>query len=164
MAEGNMYAFLKLDGIEGESQDDAYKNQIEVQSFGWGASNSSSFRHGTGSGVGVGDTHDIQISKYTDKSSLTLMNKCTTGKTIPSGQLTLLKMQGETKIAYFKIELTDVVITAWTMSGSGGGELPSENVTLHFVKHKTSYLPQGDTGDPTGNVDFSWDIQKNKAA
>jgi hypothetical protein len=39
-----------------------------------------------------------------------------------------------------------------------------ESATLHFVKVKTKYLPQGNEGDATGNVDFGWDLQKNVAA
>ena len=29
--------FLKIDGIEGESQDSKHKNEIDVQSWNWGA-------------------------------------------------------------------------------------------------------------------------------
>ena len=31
-------AFLKINGIEGESQDDKHKNQIEILSYSFGAS------------------------------------------------------------------------------------------------------------------------------
>ena len=34
--------FLKIDGIKGESNDDKYKDQIEVLSFSWGAHQQSS--------------------------------------------------------------------------------------------------------------------------
>ena len=40
MTEGTTVAvdyFLKIDGIEGESQDAKHKGEIEVESFGWGA-------------------------------------------------------------------------------------------------------------------------------
>lgn len=158
-----IYAFLDLEGVEGESQDDAYQKKIELQSVSWGSTNNSSFRAGTGSGIGQGDTHDISCTKYTDKASLTLHQKCTMGKVIPSGKLTLLKQQGDSKIAYFEVKLTNIVITSWHISGSGDGNLPMESFTLHFVKHESSYKPQGNEGDPAGNVDFSWDIQKNKS-
>jgi type VI secretion system secreted protein Hcp len=156
-----IYAFLKLDGIDGESQDSDYSNQIEVQSFQWGSTNNSSFRHGTGSSIGQGDTHDMSITKYTDKASLNLHKYCTVGKVIPSATITLLKQQGDSKIAYFKSQLTNVVVTSWTVSANGNGQLPLEQFSLHFVKHESSYQPQGDGGDPAGNVDFNWDCQKN---
>jgi type VI secretion system secreted protein Hcp len=45
-------AFLKLDGIDGESADAKYKGAIEILSFSWGVSNAGS--HGSGSGGGAG--------------------------------------------------------------------------------------------------------------
>jgi type VI secretion system secreted protein Hcp len=156
-----IYAFLHLEGVQGESQDDKYTDKIELQSFSWGSSNNSSFRAGTGSGIGQGDTHDISCTKYTDRASLNLHKLCTTGKVCPSGKVTLLKQQGEDKIPYFEVDLTNVVITSWNISGSGDGNLPMESFTLHFVKHKSTYKPQSDPGDATGGVEFSWDIQKN---
>ena len=39
-----------------------------------------------------------------------------------------------------------------------------ESFTLHFVKVESKYLPQGNEGDPAGNVEFGWDLQKNVTA
>ena len=36
-------AFLKLDGIEGESNDKTHKGEIEISSYSWGVANSGSF-------------------------------------------------------------------------------------------------------------------------
>jgi type VI secretion system secreted protein Hcp len=157
-----IYGFLKLDGIDGEAQDSDYENQIELQSMSWGVQNNSSFRYGTGSGIGQGDTLDITCTKYTDKASVNLMQYCTTGKPIESGELTLLKMTGDSKFAYLVSKLSNIVVTSWNISAVGDGNLPGEHFTLHFVKHETTYQPQSDTGDPSGSVSFSWDIQKNK--
>ena len=160
----DIYAFLKLDGIEGEAQDSEHQKQIEVQSLTWGGSNNSSFQHGTGSGIGKGHINDITISKYVDHSSLQLFKNCTTGKVMSTGKLTLLKLQAETKIKYFVVDLTNVVVTGYQISGHGGGELPMESVTLHFQKFKSEYKPQGDSGPAEGYVEFAWDIQKSEAA
>jgi type VI secretion system secreted protein Hcp len=160
----NIYAFLELDGIEGESQDSEYKNKIELQSFAWGATNNSSFASGTGAGIGKGQIHDMHFTKFADKASLKLMERSVNGKAISSGKVTLLKQSGDTKIAYLKYELTNVVVTDFQVSASGNGELPTETFTLHFVKVKSSYQPQGNEGDPAGNVDFGWNLQENAAA
>lgn len=159
-----IYAFLELDGVEGELQDTEYEKKIEVQSVSWGGNNNSSFHHGTGSGIGKGHVHDLTVSKYADHSSLQLFKNCTTGKVMSTGKLTLLKLQDETKIAYLVVELTNVVVTAFQISAHGSGQLPMESVTLHFQKFKSSYKPQGDSGSAEGNVEFAWDIQKNEAA
>ena len=160
----DIYAFLELEGIEGESQDSEYTDKIELQSFSWGASNNSSYAVGTGSGIGKGQIHDIACSKFTDKSSLKLLERAVNGKPIDSGKLSLLKMSGETKIPYLEVELTNVVVTSYQLSAGSDGQLPMESLTLHFVKVQSHYKPQGNEGDPAGNVDFGWDLQQNVAA
>ena len=44
--------FLDLDGIPGESQDEKFKDKIQVLSWSWGASNVSSVAGTGGSGAG----------------------------------------------------------------------------------------------------------------
>ncbi len=160
----DIYAFLELAGIEGESQDSDYTSKIELQSFSWGASNNSSYASGTGSGIGKGQIHDISCSKYTDKSSLKLMERAVNGKPVATGKLSLLKQAGETKIPYLELELTDIVVTSFHLAAGGDGRLPTESLTLHFVKVQSHYKPQGNEGDPAGNVDFGWNLQQNAAA
>ena len=158
MAEG--FAFLKLEGIDGESQDQDYPDQIQLQSMSFGVSNAGSFGYGTGGGTGKANIQDISCSKFVDKASVRLWQYCATGKHIPSATITLLKQSDETKIDYYKYELTDVMITSYQKSASGGGDLPMESFSLAFAQIKTTYQPQGNTGDATGNVDFGWDLQK----
>jgi type VI secretion system secreted protein Hcp len=51
--------FLKIDGIEGESPDDKHKNEIQLLSFSWGATQPGSAAHGGGGGVGKVQIHDF---------------------------------------------------------------------------------------------------------
>jgi type VI secretion system secreted protein Hcp len=160
----DIYAFLDLEGIPGEAQDSKYDKKIELQSFSWGASNNSSYTSGTGSGIGKGQVQDISISKFTCSASLKLLERAVSGKPIPKGKLTLLKLAGETKIPYFEAELENVVVTSFHISASGGGQLPMESATLHFVKVKSHYKPQSNVGDAQGPIEFGWDLQKNESA
>jgi type VI secretion system secreted protein Hcp len=160
----DIYAFLDLEGIEGESKDSDYTDKIEIQSFSWGATNNSSYASGTGSGIGKGQIQNMSFSKYADKSSLKLMERVVNGKPISTGKLSLLKQSGDTKIAYLEFDLTDVVVTSFQASATGDGSLPMESFTLHFVQVQSHYKPQGNEGDPAGNVDFGWNLQQNKTA
>ena len=160
----DVFAFLELEGIEGEAQDSDHQGKIELQSFSWGASNNSSFATGTGGSVGKGQIHDISISMYTSRASLRLMERAVNGQHINKAKLSLLKQSGDKKIPYFELDLEHVVVTSFQISAHSGGQLPMELATLHFVKVKSKYLPQGNEGDATGNVDFGWDLQKNVAA
>ena len=47
--------FLKLDGIQGESVDDKHKDEIQIMSFSWGGSQTSSVSGTGGSGAGKVD-------------------------------------------------------------------------------------------------------------
>ena len=47
--------FLKLDGIQGESVDSKHKDEIQIQSWSWGASQVSSVAGPGGSGAGKAD-------------------------------------------------------------------------------------------------------------
>jgi len=157
----DIYAFLELEGIKGEAQDSQYSEHIELQSFSWGATNNSSYRHGTGHSIGKGHIHDISISKYMCKASSELMKRVATGDAIPKGKLSLCKLSGTDKLAYYTIDLEDVVLTSYQVSASGGGHLPMESATLHFVIVKPNYTKQDNTGAGQGNFGFGWNLQKN---
>ena len=160
----DVYAFLELEGVEGEAQDSEYQGKIELQSFSWGASNNSSYAVGTGSGISKGHIHDISFSKYTCKASLRLFERAVTGKPVPKGKLSLLKLTGDKKIPYFVVDLENVVVTSYQIAAHSDGQLPTESSTIHFVIAKSKYQPQGNEGDPSGNVDFGWNLQKNAPA
>ena len=59
---GSTDYLLELGGVQGESQDDKHKNQIEILSYSWGATQSSS-GYGGGHGTGKVNVHDISMSK-----------------------------------------------------------------------------------------------------
>ena len=162
MAE--VYAFLDLKDIPGESEDSQYTNKIELLSFSWGSVNNSSFATGTGSGIGKGQVQDIHCSKFTDKASLALMQRVVNGQPIASGKISLLKLSGDTKVAYLEIELSNIVVTSFTIGASGDGQLPTESFSLSFVQVKSHYKAQQNTGDAEGPVDFTWDLQQNAPA
>ena len=63
--------FLKnLDGIDGESTDDKHKNEIEVDSFSWGVTQSGTAgRTGTGRGAGKASIQDLHFTSKVNKAS-----------------------------------------------------------------------------------------------
>src|SRR3979490_1154119 len=126
----DVYAFLELDGIEGEAQDSKYEKKIELQSFSWGASNSSSFASGTGGSTAKGQIHDISVSMYTSRASLWLMQRAVNGQHIKKGKLTVGNLHGETKMGYFELELRHGVVAASHTAAGGDGHLPMESATL----------------------------------
>jgi type VI secretion system secreted protein Hcp len=55
--------FLKIDGIQGESQDDKHKNEIQLESWSFGANQSGSFASGGGGGAGKVQMQDLHFVK-----------------------------------------------------------------------------------------------------
>ena len=134
--------FLKLDGIKGESQDSKHKDEIHIESFSWGMSQTGAMSTGGGGGAGKVHVQDISISKFVDKASPELMLSCCTGKHIASGLITVRKA-GEKPLEYLKIKLTDILISNVQDSGHGSGDALTESVTLNFAKVQVEYQQQG---------------------
>src|SRR4249920_1344382 len=136
--------FLKLDGIKGESADHKHKDEIHIESFSWGMSQTGA--HGTGGGGGAGkvSVHDISITKFVDKSSPAMMMACCNGKHIKEGLITVRKA-GEKPLEYLKIKLEDILISGVQHAGHGS-DLLTENVTLNFARFKLEYQEQKPDG------------------
>jgi type VI secretion system secreted protein Hcp len=154
-------AFLKLDDVNGEVQDQQFANWIEVDSFSWGVSQSGTNASGSGGGAGKVSFQDLHITKPTDKSSAALFQKCVTGQHFDKCQLFVRKAGGDASGAssvFLKIEMADVLVSSVEFEGaSQGAERPAEDVTLNFTKIFYEY------DAPDGEVDkFSWDLVQNR--
>ena len=155
-------AFLKLDGLDGESTDDKHKGEIELSSFSWGVSHLQTLGSATGgAGSGRAAFTDLTITKDTDKSSAVFFQKCATGEHFPKGKLTLRKAGGD-QLEYLKFVLETVFVTSFHQSSAHGQESASESVTLACGKVGMDYSPQGADGKLGAAVHGGWDILTNK--
>jgi type VI secretion system secreted protein Hcp len=154
--------FLKLDGIDGEAQDDKHKNEIEITSFSWGAANAGSGNVGTGSGTGKVLVQDLSITKFMDKSSVPLFVACCTGKHIPTLTLTARRAGGEKQVEYCIIKGTEVYVSGFSNSGDDPATLASETVSFNFAKIELKYTPQKADGSAAAAINGGWDIKENK--
>ena len=154
--------FLKIDGIEGESTDSKHKNEIDVQSWSWGATQLATGHTGGGSGTGRASFQDVSFTKTMDKSSPALLQHLSNGKHIPKATLVCRKA-GENPLEYLKMTLEDIIVTSYQTSGAaGGGEILMENITLNFARYKFEYTLQDAKGKSSGSVNAGWDIKKNE--
>jgi type VI secretion system secreted protein Hcp len=151
--------FLMLDGIKGESVDDKHKEEIDIQSFSWGMAQFGSGHTGSGSGTGKVDVADIQIQKSLDVASPKLQLACASGKHIAKGRITVRKA-GEEALEYLTMDLEKILVSNYSIGHAGGG-IPTESISLNFVKIKTEYWTQGEKGAKGDNANFSWDVSKN---
>jgi type VI secretion system secreted protein Hcp len=154
-------AFLKLDGIRGESQDSRHKGEIEVLNWSWSLTNSGSAHYGAGMGAGKVQIGDVHLLKRVDTATPSLMKACTTGQHISTGTLTVRKAGG-TALEYFKIELTGILISSVRPASDPNSPYLQEDIALNFATFKCTYTPQDDKGAGGATVDFGYDIQKNQ--
>jgi len=161
MAKGDM--FLKLEGIEGESNDDIKKNHIEIQSFSFGGSQSGSFNTATGAGTSKANLQDVHFTKQIDKSSPNLFGVLTNGKHIDKATITVRKAGGDPK-DYLTITLTPCFVSSYNLSGHDGGGMPQESFSLNYDKIEFEYKTQDDKGNLGAAIKKSYETSKNKAA
>lgn len=154
-------AYVKLQGIDGESTDAKHKNWIEVLNFNLSASNPVT----VGSGVGGLSAGRVQIpgfsfTKRVDKATPAIFNKCCSGDPIPKVEVEICKHSGD-KHCYLKYIFTNAMISSTSPSGFGGEEIATEGVSIAFGKIEIEYTPTGHDGKPGTKVPTSWDLTKN---
>ena len=64
--------YLKIDGIEGESEAVGFETQMQIQSWSFGANNSGSSKLGTGMGTGKVSLQDFHFVIENGKASVQL--------------------------------------------------------------------------------------------
>lgn len=154
--------FLKVDGVDGESQDSKHKNEIEILSWSFGATQSGSMHSGGGGGTGKVSMQDLSITKLMDKSSPKLMLACANGEHI--GKATLVaRKAGKEQQEYYKLTLTDVLVSSYNSSGHSQSGLPMDQISLNFGKIECEYKEQKADGSLGGIIKSGYDLKQNKA-
>lgn len=152
--------FLKMDPVKGESQDDKHKDEIDVLSWSWGASNSGTTHAGPGGGGGKSNVQDLSFTHWIDKASCDLLKGCITGQHFNEAKLLCRKAGGEA-LDYVAITMNEVLVTSVSTGGSGGEDRLTENVTLNFGKVKVEYTEQTAEGKAGATASYCRDIAKN---
>jgi len=153
--------FLKLDDIKGESSKEKHTGEIDINSWGWGVSQTGSSHVGGGSGSGKATVSDMTVTKHVDRSSPLLFQMCCAGTPIAKGLLTCRKAGGKA-LEYVKITMEQAIITSVTLGGDAGGDFITETVTLNFAKMNYEYVPQKGDGTGDASVVKGWDIAQGK--
>lgn len=156
--------FIKIAGIEGESSDNAHKNEIDVVSWAWEVTQQSNMHCGSGGGVGKATVGDFEFVHSVDKATPNLLKFCLTGKHINEAVFTVRKAGG-VPLEFLKITMNDVVVTSVRPFGTAQSDnLVREVVRLSFAKVKEEYVVQNAQGGSSGAVTASFDIKGNKEA
>jgi len=159
-------AYLSIDGIKGESQDDKHKGWIELLSLDFGVDQPRSATASTSGGHTAerAELDDILVSKLADLSTPILLQYCAMGKTIPKAKVEVMRADGNgNPIKYFEINLENVLVSM-IKPGLRQGGVMRESVCLKFSRVTWKYSQQSIGGDTGGNTSGGWDLAKNVIA
>jgi type VI secretion system secreted protein Hcp len=187
-------ALLKLEGIDGESEDAEHPKAIEIESWEWGATQSGvhlgtsgglasgSSAPALGKGVGAGAQRTasgtggstqrgkvgvsaITITKFTDRSSTSLLTHLFNNKPISRGSIINRKDMGTTanttatkSLPYLIFDLKQVVVSGFKILNSEEDLLARETITLNFWEITIRYIPQLQSGIKGRESSVTWDV------
>lgn len=156
--------FLKVDGIQGESQDAKHKDEIQVLSWSWGETLTGTSAYG-GGGAGRANFKDIIFTARISKASPKLFSTSASGQHIKSAVLTC-RNPGKAQLEFLKITLTDVIVSSYLSGYSGlvgGADLPSDQFSFNYSKVNMEYRQQKPDGTQGPAVSGGFDLKQNKA-
>jgi type VI secretion system secreted protein Hcp len=163
MSDSNL--FLKLDGIEGQSSVEGFAKEIEVYSFSQGIS--QQVTAGPSNAVRTeGRPHhqDFTIVKKLDEASPKLMEFCNAGEDVKTATFTFAQADGQTKklAPLWIVTMTKALITNVSQSGSSGGGIPMETLSLNYATIKWEFKAQNEDAEKKGTAATGWDLAANK--
>ncbi len=154
--------FLKIDGIPGESQDSKHKDEIELESWSWGETQSGTHASGLGGGAGKVSMQDFHFVMKMNKASPKLMLACATGEHIKSG-ICYARKAGKQPMEYLEIKFTDLLISSYQTGGSSHGDvIPTDQISFNFSKIEAKYTLQNADGSPGPKVSAGYNVKENK--
>jgi type VI secretion system secreted protein Hcp len=153
-------AYLKLDGIQGEATDANHTNEIQLLSFSFGGTQTSSIgSHSGGSGAGKVELANFSITKYVDKASTPLFKSLVTGGHIATGVFSGVKSGADGK-PYLKLSFEELFVTSIHVSATS--EIPTESVSFSYKTIKYEYSTQDAKGNQQATGSGKYDLAKNQ--
>jgi len=152
--------FLKIDGIDGDSQDSKHKNEIQIDSFSWGATNAGTAAAGGGMGAGKVQMQDFHFVMKVNKASPKLMLACANGEHIKQAVLVCRKA-GKEQQEYLKYTFSDLLISHFQ---TGAGTLATPEMTAEATAKRgaeaVNVVPMDDIAFNYSKIEYEYKEQK----
>ena len=143
--------FLKIDGIDGESNDRTHRDWIDVDSFYWGITRNATVGSGSG-GAAIGSP--LSWTQQLDSSVPKLFSGVATGKRYRDATLEV-QSEGSTPNVFFRMEFDNLVLTALKLSGTDDVSVAGAFVYSSLTMTYWDYVDGRLRGTTTGTWDFS---------
>lgn len=152
--------FLKIDTIEGESQDAKHAKEIQLESWSFGETQTGFSHSGGGGGAGKVQMQDFHFVMNTNKASPKLFLACANGQHIPKATLVARKA-GTEQQEYLKWTFTNLLISSYQTGGSGH-DIPMDQISFNFQKVEIEYKEQKADGSLGGAVNAGYDLKQQQ--
>lgn len=160
LTAGTVDAFLKVDGIEGESADNKHKGAIELESFSFGLKHVGGGSTGGGGGAGKAEFSSFRFEKLYDAASPKLFQAAASGTHFKSATVTFRRRGGQQQ-EFLSYKFDDVLVDQYEQGGSKEPPL-LEDVGFNFGKVEIAYQRQKPDGSLDVPIRASWDLKANK--
>ena len=153
--------FLKITGVDGESKDSKHKGEIEILSWQFGHQQMGTEAGGGGGGAGKVLAGDFSFIMKVSKASPKLFLACATGEHYKTA-VVVARKAGKEQQEYLKWTFTDLLVTSFHTSGSGGSDvLPTDSVSMNFAKLEVEYKEQNEDGSLGGATKAGYHYKEN---
>jgi len=134
-------AYLLIQTIDGESVAQGMTNNIELDSFSFGASNPADVGGG-GLSAGKCSLSDFSFTCAVDKASYQILKALYTGQHIATTTFSLRKSTGAaTPYTYLQVTMTNCYLTSDSIGGGSQG-VPSMSVSIAYEQILYTYYTQ----------------------
>ncbi|MEE8106479.1 MAG: type VI secretion system tube protein Hcp [Planctomycetota bacterium] len=159
-------AFLRIEGIPGESTDDQHKDWIEILNYTHNIEQPASATKSSAGGAGAERVNHgvFKIVKELDKATPKLAEHCCTGKPLDEVVVSLNRAGGD-KVEYMEYKMKQVIVTSLNPDGdpTGQASVPIERVGFDYGSIEWTYTAQKRSdGTGGGKVAAGWDCMTNK--
>jgi len=150
-------AYLLIQGVTGESQSQGMTNNIELDSFSFGASNPADIG-GKGLSGGKCSLSDFSFTCAVDQASYQILNDLYQGKPVPTCTFSLRKSTGSANpYTYLSVIMTNCYITSNAIGGGSQG-IPTQSVSIAYEQINYQYYTQDSSSGAVtlaGNATYS---------
>ncbi len=160
-----MAAYIKFDGVDGESQDKDHKAWSDLMSFSQGLTQPGGGSTGQTRRRGDVIVDDLSCAKELDKASPKIAEAVANGKVFSKVEIHVTASYTDAgRVTYYAYELKNVLVTHYHISGSGQSDsVPAEDFSLNFEEIKVTYTENDSKGNKKGNIEYSWKVEEGES-
>ena len=156
--------FVKIDGIPGESLDKSHEEWIDAIGFTAGVEQPTSSVPAGGGTTERADFMKVVIVKPFDKATPKLYLSCARGDHISEIVIEFVKAGGDHEAPFFKITLTNVLVSSVKPVISPSLGYLTEQVSFVYGRIQWTYKEMDpETGEFKGDVIAQWNLETNTA-